>query len=180
MLTWRAAVVALVVALAIAVIAPSVRVYLDQQATLADLRAEAAAAQDEVDDLTAEVARWDDPAFVVAQARERLAYVFPGETPYRVVDAEVVDGPAPGSPAAEREPEALAGASWYDRLWDSVVDAGQQPTVGAGDAPSDGSADAGSGEAGDAGEDPAAGAAEEPGEEPAEQGEQLTDVDFGG
>jgi cell division protein FtsB len=125
MLTWRTAVVVGVLALAFAVVAPSVRAYMDQQAMLETLRGEANAAQIEVEDLEADVARWDDPAFVVAQARERLAYVFPGETPYRVVDPETVTGPADGSPAAERSPDALVGGAWYDRLWDSVVVAGE-------------------------------------------------------
>ncbi|MFN3865925.1 MAG: FtsB family cell division protein [Demequina sp.] len=164
MLTWRTAVILLVVALAIAVVAPSVRAYTDQQATLAELRADAAAAQAEVDALNAEVARWDDPAFIVAQARERLAYVFPGETAYRVVDAEAVDGPAAGSPAAEREPEVVAGAPWYDRLWGSVVAAG-------GEAAASGAATDGS---------PGAGDAEGAGVPDGAEGEQLSDVDFGG
>lgn len=139
MMTWRAAVLLLVVALAVAVALPSVRSYITQQETLGELRAEAAAGRAEVEDLRAEVARWEDPAYVVAQARERLTYVFPGETPYRVVDAEVVvDGPADGSPAAEREPAALAGAPWYDRLWGSVVEAGEgsEPARSAEQAPS--------------------------------------------
>lgn len=124
-MTWRVAILLLVIMLAVAVALPSIRAYLNQQETLGELRAEAQAGREEVDDLTAEVARWDDPAYLVAQARERLAYVFPGETPYRVVDAEVVDGPADGSPAADREPAAMAGMPWYDRLWGSVVDAGE-------------------------------------------------------
>lgn len=125
-MTWRVAILLLVITLAVAVALPSVRAYLNQQETLGELRAEAQAGREEVDDLTAEVARWDDPAYVVAQARERLTFVFPGETPYRVVDAEVVDGPADGSPAAERQPAAMAGAPWYDRLWGSVIDAGER------------------------------------------------------
>lgn len=127
-MTWRVAILLLVITLAIAVAMPSVRAYITQQETLSELRAEAQAGREEVADLTAEVARWDDPAFVIAQARERLAYVFPGETPYRVVDAEVVEGPADGSPAAEREPAAMAGQPWYDKLWDSVIEAGEPQT----------------------------------------------------
>lgn len=168
MLTWRTAVILLVVALAIAVVAPTVRAYMDQQANLSELRVEAEAARAEVDALNAEVARWDDPAFIVAQARERLAYVFPGETPYRVIDAESVDGPAEGSPAAERAPEVAAGGPWYDKLWDSFeVAGGEDPTADAG---AGGGAD-GAGETGQ--QDDATD------EEPAES-EQLTDVDFGG
>ncbi len=147
MLTWRSAVIVGVLALAFAVVAPSVRAYVDQQAMLEGLRADAAVAQAEVDDLSAEVARWDDPAFLVAQARERLAYVFPGETPFRVIDPETVTGPAEGSPAAERDPEALVGATWYDRLWETVVAAGEEPaSVRSADA---GAEDAGAAEGGD-------------------------------
>lgn len=158
MLTWRTAVILLVVALSIAVVAPSVRAYVDQQAVLADLRDEAAVAQAEVDGLNADVDRWEDRAFIVAQARERLGYVFPGETPYRVVDGEAVDGPADGSPAAEREPAVVAGSPWYDTLWDSVVAAGSE------DSAADAGAVAGMGGAGSA----------ELGE-----GEQRSDVDLG-
>ncbi|MFW7414485.1 FtsB family cell division protein [Demequina sp. SO4-18] len=166
MLTWRAAVTLLVIALAIAVVAPSVRAYVDQQATLAELREDAAAAQAEVDHLNAELARWDDRAFIVAQARERLAYVFPGETPFRVVDAETVDGPATGSPAADRQPAVAAGAPWYDRLWDSVLVAGGEQRAGEA---------AESGEKGRA--DGAAGTGDA--EEEIGENEPLTDVDFG-
>lgn len=42
--------------------------------------------QSRVDELETELARWDDPAYVKAQARERLGWVMPGETGYRVVD----------------------------------------------------------------------------------------------
>ncbi|WP_062136075.1 FtsB family cell division protein [Demequina aestuarii] len=168
MLTWRTAVILLVVALAIAVVAPTVRAYMDQQANLADLRAEAEVAQAEVDALNAEVARWDDPAFIVAQARERLAYVFPGETPYRVVDAESVVGPVAGSPAAARAPEVAAGAPWYDKLWDSFEVAGGEDSTA--DAATVEGAD-GASETGQPGGGTDAGDAES---------EQLTDVDFGG
>ncbi len=125
MLTWRTAVMVGVIAIAFAVVAPSVRAYLNQQAMLESLRTEAQAAQTEVDDLEADVARWDDPAFLVAQARERLAYVFPGETPYRVIDPESVGSASEGSPMEGTTPESLVDAAWYDRLWGSVVEAGE-------------------------------------------------------
>ncbi|MDE0573781.1 septum formation initiator family protein [Demequina sp. B12] len=124
MLTWRTAVIVIVVISAFAVVTPTVRAYLDQQAMLNSLRADAATAQAEVDDLTAEVARWDDPAYVVAQARERLAYVFPGETPYRVVDPEVAADQQEDAAASEVDAAGTPLQPWYDTLWDSMVDAG--------------------------------------------------------
>jgi cell division protein FtsB len=153
MMTWRTAVIAGVVILSLAVLLPTLRVYVEQQEELRALRAEVEGAREEVSELEAEVARWDDPAFVVAQARERLAYVFPGETPYRVIDPEFVTTHAEGSPAASANPSGGVGVPWFAVMWDSIILAGEGPPL------------VGDGE----GAEP----------EPAENA-PLTDVDFGG
>lgn len=155
-LSWKSLVLAAVVGLSIALVLPSFRAYLDQRAELAELRAQRDQAQAEVEDLTAQVARWDDPAYIVAQARERLAYVFPGETPYRVVDPELVTSPAPGSAAAMREPDAEEQIAWFDAMWASVKEVGEGPSMTAVPEP------------------------EAPAPQPSADGEQLTSVDFGG
>lgn len=56
-----------------------VRAWLDQRAQYAELVAERDAVAAEVEDLRQARDRWDDPAYVRAQARERLNYVLPGE-----------------------------------------------------------------------------------------------------
>ena len=106
---------------------PSVRVYNEQRASNSALAAERDAAQAEVDDLDAQLARWQDPAFVVAQARERLAYVYPGETPYRVVDPEVARPAAVGSVDEAANGDAVDGEPWFDSLWASIEAAGAEP-----------------------------------------------------
>lgn len=121
LLSWRTLVLAGVVGLAITLVLPSIRVYSQQQAELHALQAERDDAQGEVDNLTAQIARWDDPAFVVAQARERLAYVFPGETPFRVVDPEYVTA-APANPDASAD--QAAQGPWFTALWNSVTEVG--------------------------------------------------------
>lgn len=126
-LSWRTLVLAGVLGLAFALVWPSVRVYNDQRASNSALRAERDAAQAEVDDLDAQLARWQDPAYVVAQARERLAYVYPGETPYRVVDPEVARPAAVGSVDSVATGDALDGVPWFDRMWDSLGAAGAEP-----------------------------------------------------
>jgi cell division protein FtsB len=129
-LSWRTLVLAAVLGLAFALVWPSVRVYLDQRAQVGELRAERDTAQTEVDDLTAQLGRWNDPAFVVAQARERLAYVFPGETPYRVVDPEVARPVAEGSVDAVRAGETDAtDGPWYDTMWESIQTVGEGPKM---------------------------------------------------
>ncbi len=128
-MSWKTLVLAGVVALAVALVLPSVRVYMDQRQEIADLRAERDAAQAEVENLNAEIARWQDPAFIIAQARERLAYVFPGETPYRVVDPEVVRASAAGSAAALNAPDALESTPWFEDMWASIELVGNGPAA---------------------------------------------------
>ena len=123
-LSWRTAVLAVVVVLALAVLLPSLRVYFAQQENLRDLRAERDTATTDVADLHDDLARWDDPAYVVAQARERLAYVFPGETPYRVVDPEIVTKDAEPVSGAIELPTSTERSPWYTTLWDSIEQAG--------------------------------------------------------
>ncbi len=121
--SWRVVVLILVLVLALAVILPSLRAYARQSDRLAELRAEAEAAREEVAELEAELARWDDPSYVIALARERLTYVLPGETPYRVVDPETVTG----DPSTEPDTEPLPirdGVPWYVDLWESLENPG--------------------------------------------------------
>jgi len=127
-MSWRTLVLAAVLGLAFALVWPSVRVYMDQRAEINDLRVERDTAQAQVDDLNAQLARWNDPPFVVAQARERLAYVFPGETPYRVVDPEVARPVAEGSVDAVRAGETdVNDGPWYDKMWASIETVGGGP-----------------------------------------------------
>ncbi len=42
-------------------------------------------------ELENDIARWDDKAYVTAQARDRLGFVFPGEQAIRVEHPEAVD-----------------------------------------------------------------------------------------
>ncbi len=124
-MTVRALVLGLVCVLAFVLVAPTFRAYLAQAAQNAQLRHEVAMAKAHNEELTAQLARWNDQAYVIAQARERLAYVLPGETAYRVVDPQsapaVPKAPATGAPAAADG----STAPWYANLWGSVQAAGQ-------------------------------------------------------
>jgi len=81
-----AALVALgLIVAALVVLAPSLKTFVEQRQQIAQLEADVADAQDQVDELGAEIARWADPAYIEAQARDRLYYVFPGERSYLIV-----------------------------------------------------------------------------------------------
>ncbi|HEY8590266.1 MAG TPA: septum formation initiator family protein [Naasia sp.] len=86
-----------VVVLAIVVLAPQVRMLVEQRQQIAELEAAVAAQQRDVEDLQEQRARWDDPAYIKAQARDRLLYVMPGEYAYLILDD--VAAPADAQPA---------------------------------------------------------------------------------
>lgn len=140
MFTVRALVLFVVLLLAFVLLFPTVRAHLAQQAENRQLALEVAQARERTEDLGAELDRWEDPAYVVAQARERLGFVRPGETAYRVVDPEVVPDPtAPAVPDAGTGPALVpAGTTtpWYTTIWESVRVAGEAEVADPG-APAD-------------------------------------------
>ncbi|MDI2099515.1 FtsB family cell division protein [Ruicaihuangia caeni] len=86
---------------AIIVLAPSLRLLIEQQQDLAALREAVAKQQAEVEHLEEELARWDDPAYLEAQARSRLYYVYPGEISYLVIDDGQTPVTADGLPISD-------------------------------------------------------------------------------
>ena len=120
-LTGRAGVLIVVfVALALAYTYP-LRVYLAQESQIAQLEADQAAQRKLIGDKQLELEKWKDPEYLRAQARERLFYVRPGETPLRVLSV-------PGAPASDAgQTPAAAPDRWYDTLWNSVRAADAEP-----------------------------------------------------
>jgi cell division protein FtsB len=122
--TGRAAILVLVVAVLTVSYASSLRAYLQQRSHIADLKAQIAERSASIDDLEREKRRWNDPAYVQAQARERFGYLMPGQTSYVVLGEDGkplesdTDLPDP-SEVREREPEA-----WWSPVWQSTELAG--------------------------------------------------------
>src|SRR3954471_1783711 len=83
--TGRAAVLVLVVAGLMVSYASSFRAYLDQRHHVDQLEASIDRSRTEIAALQREKQRWDDPAYVVAQARARFAFGFPGEIGFQVL-----------------------------------------------------------------------------------------------
>lgn len=125
----RALVLFVVGLLAFVLLFPTVRAYLAQRADNDRLVQHVAQARAENEDLTAELKRWTDDAYVAAQARERLAFVLPGDTAFRVVDPETVHDPAaPILDVTGSGPALVAEGTttpWYATIWESVRIAGE-------------------------------------------------------
>jgi cell division protein FtsB len=122
-MSYRVVALIAVVAFLLISFVNSFSVYLRQERELADTRVAIAEHEAAIAELTDEVERWDDPAYVEAQARDRLGWVMPGETGYRIIgpDGSVIAG----------EVATIDGGSdtvpllWYERLWGSVQVADQ-------------------------------------------------------
>jgi len=116
--TRRAALLAMVVcALALSIAVP-LRTYLAQREELREVTASQETLRAEVGQLEQRKRELADPAHVEAEARRRLHYVRPGETPYIVQlpgDAErELDQQRPETKPAEDK-------AWYEQLWDSAA-----------------------------------------------------------
>ncbi|SDG78704.1 Cell division protein FtsB [Lentzea fradiae] len=116
--TRRAAMFAMVLcALALSIAVP-LRTYLSQRDELRDVGAEQQKLRETVAALEQRKAQLQDPGYVEIEARKRLHWVRPGETPYIVQ--------LPGDEARNTESERPSGkpaaqGSWYEELWESVT-----------------------------------------------------------
>ncbi|GAB2673389.1 FtsB family cell division protein [Kribbella swartbergensis] len=127
-LTGRAAVVLLVLGALIVSYAQSLRVWFDQHQQITALQQEIRDREKRVAELNDEIARWDDDAYVKAQARQRLGWVMPGEVGYRVIGADGKPVGAPPEPSVPTDASAEEQKpTWYTKLWGSVEGAGKPP-----------------------------------------------------
>ena len=118
----------LVVAVLAVSYASSMKAYLQQRAHIADAEgADRASGPADIDALEREKRRWDDEAYVRAQARDRFGYLMPGETAYVVLDED-------GEPIETRSELHDPGkvlreppAAWWQDAWSSVELAGNPP-----------------------------------------------------
>lgn len=63
-----------------------IQIWFEQQVRIAELRAQVDDATASLASAQAELTRWSDRAYVEAQARQRLMYVYPGDISYLVVN----------------------------------------------------------------------------------------------
>lgn len=127
--TSRATVLVLVLCSLVAILAYPTRQFISQRSEIAAQRAKTEHARQQVEQLGKERARWQDPAYVKTQARERLHYAMPGETPFVSVDPSppATTRPSSADPASATKAKAAA-QPWYTSVWESVDLAGSAAT----------------------------------------------------
>lgn len=111
--TGRATALGLVLLALMLAYAYPVRLYLDQQAQIQQLEVAQAAQRANIANLKSNVAKWQDPAYVKAEARARFQFVSPGEKGYLVLPPQA---PAPGLPKTATSPTT----TWYGQLWSAL------------------------------------------------------------
>jgi cell division protein FtsB len=112
----------LLVVAALVVLAPSLKTFVEQRQQIAALEQEVADAQAGVDDLHAEIDRWSDPAYIEAQARDRLYYVYPGDITFLVIGDDT-DGLDEGGLPISDEIQTTQ-VDWVRALLSTVYEAG--------------------------------------------------------
>ena len=117
---FTALVVVLIIAGAL-IVSPSLSTYVQQRREIAELRESVRLHQEAVNEIDAERAKWKDPVYVRAQARDRLFYVMPGETQLSVVEDIVM--PAESEEETSAELSRIQG-NWARGLVASVLTAG--------------------------------------------------------
>jgi cell division protein FtsB len=93
--------------------------YFAQRAQINALHSQIRDANSALEQAKKDLARWDDPTYVAAQARTRLHFVFPGERQYAITGLgdSTVKGDAPAADVSNQIP---AGLPWYSRLVASI------------------------------------------------------------
>lgn len=124
--TGRAIVLLSVVVLLVGSYTSALHAWWDQRSELTEKRAEIVQRREAIRELENTQRRYDDPAYIQQQARERFGWVMPGEVGYRVIG---IDGKIQGELSAPTDLPEPTVTRWYDVLWGSVEAAGRQPNA---------------------------------------------------
>ena len=117
-----AVLITLLIVAGLVVLAPSLRILVEQRQEIAELERTVAEQQAAVEDLEIEIDRWQDPAYIEAQARGRLLYVYPGDISYLVIDDGLTPPSDDGQPISDEI--QTTHVDWTRALLSSFVTAG--------------------------------------------------------
>ncbi|MFJ3472386.1 septum formation initiator family protein [Microbacterium maritypicum] len=110
------------------VLVPTLGTFIDQRQKIAALEASVKVSEDQIEALVAERERWNDPAYIATQARERLYYVKPGEVVY-LVDNDLDPAALPREQDPVSESLVETPTDWMPQLLRTVVSTGLSDTA---------------------------------------------------
>jgi len=110
------------VVLGVVVLAPSLKLLIQQRNQIAALEKTVEEQKHHVSSLKNQVARWDDPAYIEAQARNRLLFVFPGEYSFLVIPQNGQAAPKDATPISKHI--QTTRIDWVKSLTSSLLSAG--------------------------------------------------------
>ena len=110
------------------VLVPTLGTFIEQRQKIAALEASVQVSEDEITALIAERERWNDPAYITTQARERLYYVKPGEVVY-LIDNDLDPSALPREQAPVSATLEEKPSDWMPQLLRTLVATGLSDTV---------------------------------------------------
>ncbi|MEJ5927522.1 septum formation initiator family protein [Corynebacterium sp. H128] len=113
------------------IIALPLRNYFQQRNEINEVTQAIVQKQARKDELLGELERYQNPAYLEEQARNRLGVIAPGEVAFRILDPTMQGEESLTSTSGHQEKPQ---APWYNTLWDSVANPSPQVT-GAPEAP---------------------------------------------
>ncbi|KJY64634.1 septum formation initiator family protein [Bifidobacterium sp. M0399] len=121
----------IIVALGLIQLVSTFHAYAINLSELNGLRNQQAQLVEHKRDLENQIRRWDDKAYVTAQARDRLGFIFPDEEAIRVLHPEAVTGSKDKDQAGSKGVRAPRKNSlpWYQEMAYSFAKADQDPTA---------------------------------------------------
>ncbi len=110
------------------VLVPTLGTFIDQRQKIAALEQSIQVSEDEITALEKERERWDDPAYITTQARERLYYVKPGEVVY-LIDNDLDPAALPQQQGPVSDTLEETPSDWMPQLLRTLTSAGLSDTA---------------------------------------------------
>jgi cell division protein FtsB len=117
-ITGRALVLGTLIVLLLVLLASPLNRYFNSRSALNDASHQLQSDRTQLKQAQQQLAKWSDPGYIQAQARQRLQFAMPGDTVYVVVDhgqENDIDRTTTKPASSDR------GAGWNTKLWDSVA-----------------------------------------------------------
>ncbi|WEG07611.1 septum formation initiator family protein [Microbacterium horticulturae] len=116
------------VVIAVFVLVPTVGTYIGQRQQIAELEHSVQVTKEQIAELNRQRTRWDDPAYITTQARERLYFTKPSEIVYLVED-DLPDTDIPRDKAPVSDTVQTTKTDWMSQFVRSLAASGLAKTA---------------------------------------------------